>query len=335
MQFCVFGVRRAGADASGDPAFIPPEAAIVWSCAVASTEPKSFKRLSTAHDSSLTHAPRRCSTRKTRSPRERGRGRVYRAEVLFDGPRLNSTVRGPPLISDGLQLSVLGTFRFWVADKAVPALSGGSQRLLAFLALRDRAVTRVAAAGTLWPDATQTHAFSSLRSALSRLDEVAQDAVVATRLELSFADGIPIDFREAQAIAHRLVDVHAPRYDFDLSPGAVTALSTDLLPDWFDDWVVIENEDWRQLRLHALEALATRLTEGRRFGEAIHAALAAIGTEPLRESSRAALIRVHLAEGNQSEALRVYENYRTLLSGQLGIEPTGELHDLACASLSG
>ena len=308
---------------------------IAWSCAAASTEPRLFTRAFTAHDSSLTQRAATTFEKQSRSPRERGRGRVYRAEVVFDGPRLNSTVRGPPLISDGLQLSVLGTFRFWVADKAVPALSGGSQRLLAFLALRDRSVTRVAAAGTLWPDATQQHAFSSLRSALSRLDEVAQDAVVATRLELSFADGIPIDFREAQAIAHRLVDVHAPRYDLDLSPAAVTALSTDLLPDWFDDWVVIENEDWRQLRLHALEALAARLTEGGRFGEAIHAALAAIGTEPLRESSRAALIRVHLAEGNQSEALRVYENYRSLLHGQLGIEPTGELQDLARTSHSG
>ena len=80
---------------------------------------------------------------------------------------LNSTSRGPPLTCDGLQLSVLGTFQFWVANEALPTLAAGSQRLLAFLALRDRAVTRVAAAGTLWPEATQSHASSSLRSALT------------------------------------------------------------------------------------------------------------------------------------------------------------------------
>ena len=215
-----------------------------------------------------------------------------------------------------------------MANEALPTLSGGSQRLLAFLALRDRAVTRVAAAGTLWPDATQSHAYSSLRSAISRLDEVTRDAVVTTPHDLSFADDVVVDFREAQAIAHRLLDLGAAPRDFDLSAAAVTALSTDLLPDWYEDWVVIENEDWRQLRLHALEALADRLTENGRLGEAVHAARAAVKSEPLRESAQATLIRVHLAEHNQSEAIRVYENYRDLLQVQLGIQPTPGLQAL-------
>ena len=71
----------------------------------------------------------------------------------------------------------------------------------------------------------------------------------------------------------------------------MTALSTDLLPDWYDDWVVIENEAWRQLRLHALEVLETRLAESGRMGEAIHAAVAVVNMEPLRESAQATLIR--------------------------------------------
>jgi DNA-binding SARP family transcriptional activator len=245
--------------------------------------------------------------------------------------RRKSTPRGPPLSCDGLQLSVLGTFQFWVANEVVPTLSGGSQRLLAYLMLRDRVVTRVTAAGTLWPNATQSHAFSSLRSALSRLDDVSREAVVATPVHLSFAEDVAVDFREAQAIAHRLIDRDAALHAVDLTAAALTALSTDLLPDWYDDWVVIENEAWRQLRLHALEALADQLTENGRMSEAIDAAIAVVNVEPLRESAQATLIRVHLAEGNQSEALRVYENYRGLLQGELGIEPTGALRDLARA----
>jgi len=211
---------------------------------------------------------------------------------------------------------------------ALPTLSGGAQRLLAFVALRGRAVTRVAAAGTLWPDATQDHAFSSLRSALARLDEVTRDAIVTTPLDLSFADDVTIDFREAQGIAHRLIDLDAVPDTFDLSAAAVTALSTELLPDWYEDWVLVENEKWRQLRLHALEALATRLTADGRLGEAVDAAVAAVKTEPLRESAQATLIRVHLAEHNQSEAIRVYDTYRDLLQTQLGIPPTTDLRDL-------
>jgi DNA-binding SARP family transcriptional activator len=78
--------------------------------------------------------------------------------------------------------------------------------------------------------------------------------------------------------------------------------------------------------LHALEALAARLTEERRFGEAAASALASIRAEPLRESARGALIRVHLAEGNQSEAVREFDRYRTLLRQELGLEPTARLH---------
>jgi DNA-binding SARP family transcriptional activator len=102
----------------------------------------------------------------------------------------------------------------------------------------------------------------------------------------------------------------------------------DLLPGWYDDWVLSEAEDWRQLRLHALEALADRLTAMGRWGEAADAAGAAVRAEPLRESANATLIKVHLAEGNQSEAVRQFERYRALLLAELGLEPTLRLRRL-------
>jgi DNA-binding SARP family transcriptional activator len=114
----------------------------------------------------------------------------------------------------------------------------------------------------------------------------------------------------------------------DLGATAFETLSRDLLPGWYDDWVLIEAEDWRQLRLHALEALAARLTAAGRWGEAAHAASAAVRAEPLRESAHAALIQVHLAEGNQSEAVREFTRYRALLHAELGLEPTPRLRRL-------
>jgi SARP family transcriptional regulator, regulator of embCAB operon len=92
--------------------------------------------------------------------------------------------------------------------------------------------------------------------------------------------------------------------------------------------VLLEYEDWRQLRLHALEALAVRLTAGGRFGEAALAAGAAIRADPLRESARACLIRVHLGEGNQSEALREFERFSQVLKAELGLAPTPQLRRL-------
>ena len=108
----------------------------------------------------------------------------------------------------------------------------------------------------------------------------------------------------------------------DLSTAAIVILSSDLLPGWYDDWVLIEAEDWRQIRLHALETLASRLTAAECWGQAADAARAAVRAEPLRESAHAALIQVHLAEGNQSEAMRQFTRYRTLLHAELGLEPT-------------
>ncbi|HSO97014.1 MAG TPA: BTAD domain-containing putative transcriptional regulator [Acidimicrobiia bacterium] len=210
----------------------------------------------------------------------------------------------------------------------MPAVRGGSQRLLALLGLRDRALTRASVAGTLWPESSEDHAFSSLRSALGRLSRVARDAVVVTPLDLCLAGPVEIDIREARALAHRLLDPGAVIAAPDLSAAAVSALSVDVLPDWYDDWVLVEAEEWRQLRLHGLEALADRLLETGRFGEASGAALAAVRAEPLRETARAALIRVHLAEGNQSEALGEFGRYRALLQTELGLEPTPRLREL-------
>jgi DNA-binding SARP family transcriptional activator len=80
--------------------------------------------------------------------------------------------------------------------------------------------------------------------------------------------------------------------------------------------------------MHALEAVAARLTAADRFAEAAEAALAAVRAEPLRETARAALIRVHMAEGNRPDAMGEFERYRVLLRAELGIEPTSRLRNL-------
>ena len=228
---------------------------------------------------------------------------------------------GRPLIS------LLGGFT--VATDGPPLrLAEGSQRLLAFLALKDRSVKRHAIAGTLWPMTEETQASSSLRSALARLPDAARGLVEASARDLALADDVSVDFRGARALARDLVA--SPRTPITTDPrrGTIRALSADLLPDWYDDWAVVEAEEWRQLRLHALEALAERLTAGERYGCAASAALAAVRTEPLRESPRAALIRVHIAEGNPSEAIREFALYSDVLMDELGVEPTDQLRSL-------
>jgi DNA-binding SARP family transcriptional activator len=160
----------------------------------------------------------------------------------------------------------------------------------------------------LWPDATESRAYASLRSALARLYGVVRKSMEVNPSDLRLAANVSVDLRESQALAHRLLDaVDQPLEAADLSGAAIAALSGELLPDWYEDWVLLEAENWRQLRLHALEAVARLLTAAGRYGDAAEAALAAVSADPLRESGRATLIKVHLAEHNRSEALREFK----------------------------
>ena len=69
----------------------------------------------------------------------------------------------------------------------------------------------------------------------------------------------------------------------------------------------LARERHRQFRLPALEEVSCRHRRAQRYDLALRAALAAVSSEPLRESAHRAVIEVHLAEGNQSEAVRQFD----------------------------
>jgi DNA-binding SARP family transcriptional activator len=202
------------------------------------------------------------------------------------------------------------------------------QRLVAYLCL-SRGVTRSTAVDRLWPDIPEARAHGNLRSALWRLQKIAPGLVTATRETLSLSESVQVDIRELVAWVRRAMDPAIPVDE--VLPG-YEAMAGELLPGWYDDWVLLERERLRQLWLHALEALAEKLSAAGRLGEAAHAAHRAVSVEPLRESAHRTLVRVHLAEGNPAEAVRVFESFRALLSEELGVAPSVSMqrlvHDL-------
>jgi DNA-binding SARP family transcriptional activator len=227
-------------------------------------------------------------------------------------------IREPP---DPVEVRLMDGFEL-VCDGEPVQCPLTAQRLLAFLGLHDRPLQRLFVAGKLWTDSTEERALASLRSAIYRANRPAAPPlvrVVDSRLLLDAE--VRVDVREASAQAHRLIDGEA----CEDASRAGALLGGELLPDWYDDWLIIERERFRQLRLHGLEALSARLLERERFGEAAEAALSAIAGEPLRESAHRALIRVHLAEGNPSEALRHFELFRRMLQEELGLAPSVQL----------
>lgn len=196
----------------------------------------------------------------------------------------------------------------------------GAERMLVYVALRGgSAESRRRIAGTLWPTVGESRAAGNLRTALWRLRSAGIRCLDDDRHALRIRDGVTVDVLEADAWAGRLVEGTA--HGEDLTLRRYHAASVDLLPDWDDEWLVVERERLRQRMLHALEELALRLAERARYAEAIEAAMRSIGIDPLRESAHRALILAHLAEGNVVEARRAYAMLERLLDRELGVAP--------------
>jgi len=200
-----------------------------------------------------------------------------------------------------------------------------SQRLIAYLALRNRPLLRIHVAGTLWLDSSEQRSCANLRSALWRLRGQAEDVVESDASHAWLSSEVHVDVREVVALARGLV---AQPGDDDEPAVESSRLAGDLLPDWYEDWVLLERERLRELRLHALEEVAARAIREGRYGAAIDAALTAIQADPLRESAHRVLISAYLAEGNASAGMRQYREYCRRARDELGIEPSPRLREI-------
>jgi DNA-binding SARP family transcriptional activator len=240
---------------------------------------------------------------------------------LFSCPEL---VEGPAILLLGGPYVILDGRR-----REVPE---GSQRLLVFTALNAHRVDRRQAAGRLWPVGNDQRAAGNLRSALWRLKCAGINVIESDKCSLTLRPGTVIDVRVVSDWAARLIDGSATQTD--LSSVRWPAGATDLLPGWYDDWIIFERERIRQRLLHALEALSRRLIEVGRCAEAVDAAISAVSIDPLRESASRILIEAHLAEGNMVEGRRTYERYRDVVCRELGVEPSQQLTDLAHATFN-
>jgi DNA-binding SARP family transcriptional activator len=216
------------------------------------------------------------------------------------------------------RVRLLGGFHVTSGDEEVdvPACAA---RLVAFVALHGMDVDRAWAASCLWLDKTEGRAQANLRSCLWRLGQCDVPLIAVQHNRLRLAPGVRVDLDDFSDIA---VQLSNPATDLDPTAIDLAIFSAELLPDWYDEFVVMRRERLRQLRLHALEQLAERLRERGASVAALQIALTAVAAEPLRESAHRLVMRIHLDEGNVAEAVRQFRLLRDLLRDQLGISPS-------------
>ena len=226
--------------------------------------------------------------------------------------------------SSPLSLSLLGGFELRDGDGLV-SLPLSAQRLVAYLAIHGRPLSREHVSGTLWGEFSSDRSAANLRGAIWRTNRIGRQ-IVQGREQLHLRNEVVVDVRDliasARTLLHNAPAPDAPRTNVDF--GEIWT-SGDLLPDWYDEWLTPERQQLHQLRLQALEALCRQLTAASKFGEAVSAGLAAVAADPLRESAHRAVIEAFLAQGNVADAVHQYRTYRALLRDELGLAPTSHM----------
>jgi DNA-binding SARP family transcriptional activator len=225
-------------------------------------------------------------------------------------------------------VSVLGGLSLSCDGRRLP-VPPGSRRLLAYLALHPVGVDRRVAAGVLWPDVGDCRAAGNLRSALWRLQQVGCPLVAAEQSWLGLREDVEVDLTRLEEWAGRVLANSPVAGDLSVDPGPIAEL--ELLPGWYDDWVLAVRDRLQLRLLHALEALSRLLRRAGRTAAAVEAMHVAVLAEPLRESGQLALIEAHQAAGDWIAAQRQYDAFRSILRREVGVEPSAELTAVARA----
>lgn len=225
-------------------------------------------------------------------------------------------------------MELLGPWRLR-RGAAVLRVATRQQRLIAALAIRGPS-PRSYLVGLLWPDYPDARALESLRVSVHLVSRQVPGLLVNAGPMLSLSDSVEVDLHGVRAKVRALA-----RSGFDAEPAATLdeLRDAELLPGWFEDWVVFEQSRLQQDRLRAFTMLS-RQSLARGDSEAAGAAAeAALELEPLYENAVVLLIASELQQGRPAAALRSYEWYRDKLEEDMGLRPSASVSGLVADAL--
>lgn len=219
-------------------------------------------------------------------------------------------------------LDLLGSWRLR-RDATDIYVSNRQQRLIAALAIRGPAI-RNSLAGLLWPDTPERRALESLRVSVHLISRQAPGLVSSQGASLSLTGRVDVDLHRVKARTRSLYE-----HSCNVSASIFAELrDAELLPGWYEEWVLFEQDRLRQDRLRAFTEISKRLLGQGDFGVAGAAAEAALEIEPLYETAARFLCTAELQQGNPAAAVRCYERYRILLQKNMGLHPSQSFRGL-------
>jgi DNA-binding SARP family transcriptional activator len=223
-----------------------------------------------------------------------------------------------------MKLSVIGGFDLSYCGDPVE-LSDPARRVVAFLAVHGNRWPRAVVAGTLWPDKPEPRARANLRSALWSLSTTERSPVENCGESLRLQPGLWVDVEsvrtEAWALIERARSGAVATVDEALGSELAVdggVLFEDLLPGWYDEWVLVERERFGELQVHTLDVLVEALVSGGCYAEGLNLARRLVAVDPLRERSQLALIRAYAAEGSFGRARSQHRSFSELMESAFG-----------------
>lgn len=224
-----------------------------------------------------------------------------------------------------LEVRLLGQFDIRWAGTPLDLPSRPAQSLLAYLVLHPRrAHRRELLAGLLWPEATEANARAYLRQALWRIRKALGPASAAGRAYLS-VDEIAIGFDPDAGLWLDVAVLDQPAAEaapVEALSQAAAVYRGELLPGFYDDWVVLERERLQVVFDATLRRLLDKLVAERRWGEVLEWGERWIAMGHAPEPAFRALMHAYTALGDLASAAAAYQRCVEALHSQLGVEPS-------------
>ena len=225
-------------------------------------------------------------------------------------------------------------------DHDLPGRQG--RLLLVYLVLhRLRTIRRDELIDALWSRTPPAAADSALRALISKLRRLLPAHMLEGRSELRLV--LPpdafVDLEDARESVHRAESALAQdnwHRAWGASLGPMFTARRGFLTDEDAEWIRDIRHELDGLYLRALECYAQAClgVGGTELAAAERAGRELTRVAPYRESGHRHLMRALAARGNTAEALRAYEELRTLLRDELGITPCAETLQLHAELLS-
>ncbi|MBT2521847.1 bacterial transcriptional activator domain-containing protein [Arthrobacter sp. ISL-28] len=223
----------------------------------------------------------------------------------------------------GFQLSLFQSWQLlWGAN--IVHVAARQQRLMTALAINGPR-PRSYLVGLLWPNHSEPRAMESLRVSVHLITRQVPGLLVNGGPVLSLSELVDVDLHRVRSQIRQLSQI-------GLNGNAASCLQelrhADLLPGWYEDWIIFEQTRLRQDRLHALLVIARESLARCDYEVALEASEAALELEPLYERAVGLLIQAERQQGNNASALRAFEKYQGQLKADMGIAPSDAIRRL-------